>query len=75
MAALDDPLVGDRRPKLLAEVQAAIIGQRQLSLYVSDAAVADMHAAIVQRNLQQPWNTVLQTQKDILVRGTLQSSR
>lgn len=72
LAALDDPQMVSEHPKHLAELQAAILTQRQLSAnFANEAryvAITGLHTHIVQQNLEQPWDTVLQVHKDVLVR-------
>lgn len=80
LAALDNPLLGNGRPKQLAELQAAILAQRQLSAnFLSrdryTPAAVGLHTHITQHNLAQPWNTVLQVHKDALVRRPHQPVR
>lgn len=74
VAALDDPLVGSSRPKYVAEVQAAILGQRRLiATFSNDTNIADLialHLRVTQHNLQQPWSSVLQAHEGMLVRNS-----
>ncbi|KAK9803757.1 hypothetical protein WJX73_002548 [Symbiochloris irregularis] len=76
---LDDPLVGDRRLRHLAELQTAVLAQRRLSADFSDekkyAGVVSLHTHIAQHNLEQPWETVLQIHKDMVARAGLSLSQ
>ncbi|KAK9808107.1 hypothetical protein WJX73_006800 [Symbiochloris irregularis] len=63
-----------RHPNYLAEVTAAIMGQRQLrsNLDANEAVVlCGVHALMAKHNLEQPWERVLAVHEDMLDRAAL----
>lgn len=76
VCGLLEPSTKQRHPNYLAEVTAAIMGQRQLrsNLDANEAVVlCGVHAWMTKHNLEQPWERVLAVHEDMLVRRSTQS--
>ena len=67
---INNPKAGQNRSRCLAELRAAILGERQLLSNLDEARAAGAHAVcleITRLNRRQPLDVVLKVHKNVLV--------